>query len=101
MYDWDGRGLCCVSGAGWYQVTSGDIVIREKTGEFGYVNITQFVLPADGSFEVSTKSPTPRPTAVVLTTENKKTLFPTKQPISMLEALSSLDFSSVGDGDGR
>lgn len=102
MYDWDGRGLCCVSGEGWYQVSSGDIVIRDKTEGFGYVNITQFVLPADGSFEVSTKSPTPRPTELVVATENKKTLFPTKQPTSMLDALNSLDFGpNAGDGDGR
>ena len=61
MYDWDRRGLCCASGEGWYQVTSGDIVIRDKDSgsQFGEEDITNFVLPVG---TVVTDPPTPLPT---------------------------------------
>jgi hypothetical protein len=49
VYDWDGRGLCCESGEGYFGIKSGDIVIAENDGRFGEVNVTRFVLPADGS----------------------------------------------------
>ena len=49
VYDWDGRGLCCEYGEGWFRATSGEIVLVDhKEGMFS-ANATQFVLPADGS----------------------------------------------------
>ena len=107
MYDWDGRGLCCEYGEGWYQVTSGDIVIQDKTGQFGEVNITQFVLPADGSVILTTESPTSRPTTpwVESSEVGKKTLFPTKAPIKGGDVVDQgglpADFPDVGGGGRR
>lgn len=78
MYDWDRRGLCCESGEGWYKVTSGDIVIVDTNSQFGEVNITRFVLPADGSVVFS--EPTQSPTFTVPAGE--KTLYPTGSPVT-------------------
>ena len=74
MYDWDRRGLCCESGEGWFRVKSGDIMIIDSDGQFGEVNVTKFVLPADGS-AVFTDEPTPGPFVI-----GKKTAYPTMTP---------------------
>jgi len=77
VYDWDRRGLCCETGEGWFKVTSGDILIVDsrRGGEFdGEVNITRFVLPADGSAVLA--EPTPAP--IVLSTGSPVTKSPMK-----------------------
>mmetsp|Transcript_2291 Transcript_2291/g.4364 ORF Transcript_2291/g.4364 Transcript_2291/m.4364 type:complete len:240 (+) Transcript_2291:2-721(+) len=92
MYDWDRRGLCCNSGEGWYRITSGDIVIRDSDGQFGEVNVTHFVLPADGSVELGSRAPTMVPVSraptgppllwTTLVPVGKKTAYPTEAPMT-------------------
>mmetsp|Transcript_27990 Transcript_27990/g.52777 ORF Transcript_27990/g.52777 Transcript_27990/m.52777 type:complete len:646 (-) Transcript_27990:20-1957(-) len=97
MYDWDRRGLCCDSGEGWYSVSSGDIIIRDKNGQFGEVNVTRFVLPADGSAVFTdgpaTLSPTSPPASLAPTVTpllwttlvpvvEKKTMYPTESLVT-------------------
>ncbi|KAL3797914.1 hypothetical protein ACHAW5_005719 [Stephanodiscus triporus] len=88
VYDWDGRGLCCESGEGFFSVKSGDIVIVDSDGRFGAVNITRFVLPADGSVSFddfrslspteSTSSPSMAPSAPTIAPSS--TTMPTSPP---------------------
>jgi len=75
--------LCCQTGEGWYRLTSGDIVIRDSDGQFGEVNITQFLLPADGSVNI-TDEPTPMPS----TLEPKMTMKPSTSPTPPLPTRS-------------
>jgi len=41
--------LYSLSGEGYFGIKSGDIVIAGNDGRFGEMNVTRFVLPADGS----------------------------------------------------
>lgn len=83
MYDWKGDGLCCEYGRGWYKLTSRNIVIHESNGKFGAVDVTRFVLPADGTLietdaPISTPAPSQRPTP--LPTPPPLTQSPTQSP---------------------
>ncbi|KAL7430338.1 hypothetical protein ACHAXH_003074 [Discostella pseudostelligera] len=93
LYDWDRRGLCCASGEGMYKIVSGDILIYESDGQFGEVNITQFMLPADGSAKITnepitsmpsiyptTLSPAPSSTIVITRPPKSPTTSPSDSP---------------------
>ena len=95
MYDWDRRGLCCASGEGWYQVTSGDIVIRDKdNADFGEEDTTKFVLPVG---TVITDPPTPLPTKSPVLSSPTPPPTPTEDVVDA-GGLPN-DLGSGGDGD--
>ncbi|KAL3826954.1 hypothetical protein ACHAXA_000018 [Cyclostephanos tholiformis] len=85
VYDYDGDGLCCESGDGSFIVKSGDIVIVNNDGRFGALNITRFVLPADGSVsfeDFGTLSPTEATVSPSRTPSATPTISPTVTPSS-------------------
>lgn len=45
IYDWASDGLCCMSGEGYYKLSSGENIIVDATEEFGSNGMNTFTLP--------------------------------------------------------
>jgi len=73
VYDWAREGICCESGNGGYNVTSGGHVIFESTGVFDDKEITQFYLPLA---DLPSSSPSEAPAR----SQMSATTFPTISP---------------------
>jgi uncharacterized membrane protein len=72
-------GLCCVSGEGYFMLTTGDEVIVDSTGEFGGTSSTTFTLPTDLDPSVLDSLATPS-VSISITPSAAPSVTPKKQP---------------------
>ena len=82
-----GEGLCCDHGAGWFRLSSGDVVLRRSDAGFGAVNVTQFALPVDGAPPLLWNTLVP----VTVPKEATDTAPPTKAPVAWRQTVFKVD----------